>query len=63
MTPTIGIQGGFQLQTLKDGVVDRRSADQRLFPASVAAGARGAAKPATAADRPTREALVTAQER
>jgi imidazolonepropionase-like amidohydrolase len=63
ITPTIGIQGGNQLLTLKDGawIDDPR---MKLFPASATAGARALrAKPVSPSDLATREALVTAQER
>jgi Tol biopolymer transport system component/imidazolonepropionase-like amidohydrolase len=63
ITPTIGIQGGHQLLTLKDGawIDDPR---MRLFPDSATAGARALrAKPASAQDLATREALVGVQER
>ena len=63
ITPTIGIQGGNQLLTLKDPswIDDPR---MRLFPESTTAGARALrAKPASAQDVATREALVGVQER
>jgi imidazolonepropionase-like amidohydrolase len=63
ITPTIGIQGGNQLLTLKDPswIDDPR---MRLFPESTTAGARALrAKPASAQDLATREALVGVQER
>jgi Tol biopolymer transport system component/imidazolonepropionase-like amidohydrolase len=63
LTPTIGIQGGNQLLTLKDGawIDDPR---MKLFPASTTAGARELrAKPVSAPDLAAREALVAAQER
>ncbi|MGE0360958.1 MAG: amidohydrolase family protein [Vicinamibacterales bacterium] len=63
ITPTIGIQGGHQLLTLRDGawIDDRR---MRLFPEPTTAGARALrATPASAQDLATREALVGVQER
>jgi len=63
ITPTIGIQGGHQLLTLRDGawIDDRR---MRLFPESTTAGARALrATRASAQDLATREALVGVQER
>jgi imidazolonepropionase-like amidohydrolase len=63
ITPTIGIQGGHQVLTLRDGswLDDARLA--RLFPASAVEPSRGLrAKPASAADLAAREALVTPQE-
>jgi Tol biopolymer transport system component/imidazolonepropionase-like amidohydrolase len=64
LTPTIGIQGGFQVLTARDGswVDDPRI--QRFFPASASAIARALReKPMSAADLAQREALVTPQER
>ena len=64
LTPTITIQGGFQVLTARDPwwVDDARVA--RLFPASVAAAGKATrAKPLTAQDLASREALVTPQER
>ena len=63
MTPTITIQGGFQVLTAKDPwwVTDRRIA--ALFPPSVAqAGQAMTAKPLAGAELAWREALVTPQE-
>jgi Tol biopolymer transport system component/imidazolonepropionase-like amidohydrolase len=63
ITPTIGIQGGHQVLTLRDGawLDDVRLA--RLFPASAVAPSRGLrARPVSAADLAAREALVTPQE-
>jgi Tol biopolymer transport system component/imidazolonepropionase-like amidohydrolase len=63
ITPTIGIQGGNQLLTLKDGswIDDPR---MKLYPPSTTAGARALrAKPASPQDLATREALVGPQER
>ncbi len=64
LTPTITIQGGFQVLTARDPwwVDDARVA--RLFPASVAAAGKAMlAKPLSAQDLALREALVTPQER
>jgi imidazolonepropionase-like amidohydrolase len=64
LTPTIGIQGGFQLLTLRDGswIDDRRIL--RLFPASASAAARAAReRPASGQDLSQREPLVAAQEK
>ena len=63
ITPTIGIQGGNQLLTLKDGswIDDPR---MKLYPPSTTAGARALrAKPTSPQDLATREALVAPQER
>jgi Tol biopolymer transport system component/imidazolonepropionase-like amidohydrolase len=64
ITPTITIQGGFQVLNARDPwwVDDPRIA--RLYPASVVESGRAQrAKPLAAADLADREALVTAQER
>jgi Amidohydrolase family len=64
LTPTIGIQGGHQLLTLRDGswIDDVRL--QRLFPSSVLDGARALRKRAAdAQDVSEREALVSPQEK
>ena len=64
LTPTITIQGGFQVLTARDPwwVDDPRVTG--LFPASVAANGQAMrAKPLAAADLAAREALVTSQER
>ncbi len=64
ITPTITIQGGFQVMTARDPwwVDDARVA--RLFPASVrAAGVTMRERLLAGADLATREALVTPQER
>lgn len=64
MTPTITIQGGFQVLSARDPwwVADRRLA--ALFPPSVAAAGKAlAAAPLPAATLAAREALVTPQER
>ena len=63
MTPTITIQGGFQVLTAKDPwwVADRRITT--LYPAAVAqAGKAMVAKPLAGAELAWREALVTPQE-
>jgi Tol biopolymer transport system component/imidazolonepropionase-like amidohydrolase len=63
ITPTIGIQGGHQLLTLKDGswIDDPRMA---LYPPWVTAAARTLrATPASARDLADREALVAPQEK
>ena len=64
ITPTITIQGGFQVLTARDPwwVTDPRVT--RLFPPAVAAaGAALAAAPPNAATQAARAALVTPQER
>ena len=64
LTPTITIQGGFQVLTARDPwwVGDARVA--RLFPAAVAASGKAMrAKPLTGAELAAREALVTPQEK
>ena len=64
ITPTITIQGGFQVLTARDPwwVTDARVT--RLFPPSVAAAGQAAlATPPSAATLAAREALVTPQER
>jgi imidazolonepropionase-like amidohydrolase len=63
ITPTIGIQGGHQVLTLRDGswIDDPRIA--RMFPAAAAAATKALkAKGTTPADLAAREALVTPQE-
>ncbi len=63
ITPTITIQGGFQVLTARDPwwVTDARVA--RLFPPGVAAAGQAlVAAPASAATQVAREALVTPQE-
>jgi Tol biopolymer transport system component/imidazolonepropionase-like amidohydrolase len=63
ITPTIGIQGGHQLLTLKDGAWLEDPRIKTLFPASAAEPSRALrARPTTAADVAAREALVTPQE-
>lgn len=64
ITPTIGIQGGYQLLTLRDGswMGDARLA--RLFRASALDAAKALrGKPSTPQDVAAREALVVPQER
>ena len=64
ITPTITIQGGFQVLTARDPwwVDDPRVT--QLFPASVAANGQAMrAKPLAGAELTAREALVTSQER
>jgi imidazolonepropionase-like amidohydrolase len=63
LTPTIGIQGGNQLLTLRDGSWMDDPRIQRMFPPSVTAGARALSQRATPADLAQREALVAPQER
>jgi Tol biopolymer transport system component/imidazolonepropionase-like amidohydrolase len=63
LTPTIGIQGGHQVLTLRDGAWLEDVRIARLFPASAAASSRALrAKPQTPADLAAREALVKPQE-
>jgi Tol biopolymer transport system component/imidazolonepropionase-like amidohydrolase len=64
ITPTIGIQGGYQLLSLRDGswIDDRRL--QRLFPSSALDQVRALRKrPADAQDLAQRDAVVSPQER
>jgi Tol biopolymer transport system component/imidazolonepropionase-like amidohydrolase len=63
LTPTIGIQGGSQLLTLRDGSWMDDVRIQRMFPPSVTAGPRTFRQKSTAADLAAREALVAPQER
>jgi Tol biopolymer transport system component/imidazolonepropionase-like amidohydrolase len=64
LTPTIGIQGGFQLLTLRDGGWLQDPRIVRLFPASASAASLALRKqPANAGDLAGREALVSPQER
>ncbi len=64
LTPTIGIQGGHQLLTLRDGSWIDDVRIQRLFPASASAQARALReRPANAPDLAQREALLAPQER
>jgi imidazolonepropionase-like amidohydrolase len=64
LTPTIGIQGGYQLLTLRDGswIADPRL--QRLLPSTALDAARALRKrPADARDLAQREAIVSPQEK
>jgi Tol biopolymer transport system component/imidazolonepropionase-like amidohydrolase len=64
ITPTIGIQGGYQLLSLRDGswIEDQRL--QRLFPSSALDQVRALKKrPADAQDLTQREAIVSPQEK
>jgi imidazolonepropionase-like amidohydrolase len=63
LTPTIGIQGGFQLLTLRDGswIEDPRIA--RLMPLAAQPSRALLKQAATAADLAGREALIAPQER
>jgi imidazolonepropionase-like amidohydrolase len=64
LTPTIGIQGGFQLQTLRDASWLDDVRIQRLFPSSALDAARALrTRLPDAADLAEREALVAAQEK
>ena len=64
LTPTIGIQGGHQLLTLKDGSWLDDARIKTLFPATASEPSRALrAKPSTPADIAAREALVAPQER
>jgi imidazolonepropionase-like amidohydrolase len=64
LTPTIGIQGGFQLLSLKDGSWLDDARIQRLFPTSASSAARALrAKPVSAEEMAQREALIAPQER
>ena len=64
LTPTIGIQGGNQLLTLRDAAWIDDVRIQRLFPTSVWRPIRAFAdRPRDAGDLAAREALVGAQER
>ncbi len=64
LTPTIGIQGGFQVLTARDGSWIDDPRIQRFFPTSAAAAARALReKPMSAVELKQREALVTPQER
>jgi imidazolonepropionase-like amidohydrolase len=60
LTPTIGIQGGFRLQTMRDPSWMEDPRIQQLYPASVRAGRD---RQATAAAIDEAQRLVTAQER
>ena len=59
LTPTIGIQGGFQLLTLRDASWIDDPRIQRLFPPSAWRPARAAAR----ASRATRAGLADARRR
>jgi Tol biopolymer transport system component len=61
LTPTIGIQGGFRLQTMRDPSWMEDPRIQRLYPASVVRGGRGAPPTPAAIDEAQR--LVAPQER
>ena len=64
LTPTIGIQGGFRLQTLKDASWIEDPRIQRLYPAAVAGRWRDQTRtPASAAAIEEAQRLVTPQER
>jgi Tol biopolymer transport system component/imidazolonepropionase-like amidohydrolase len=64
LTPTIGIQGGHQLLTLRDRSWIDDPRIQRMFPASAWQGPRALAdRPANPDDLAEREALVAPQER
>ncbi len=64
ITPTIGIQGGHQVLTLRDGAWLDDPRITRLFPASASASSKALrAQPAAASDLAGREALVVPQER
>src|SRR5262245_13661814 len=64
LTPTINIQGGFQLLTLRNGAWMEDARVAQLFPASVTAASRALRqRPATAQDLASRDALVGPQER
>ena len=64
ITPTIGIQGGHQVLTLRDGSWLDDPRITRLFPASASASSKALrAQPAAASDLAGREALVVPQER
>jgi imidazolonepropionase-like amidohydrolase len=64
LTPTIGIQGGFRLQTLRDSSWIDDPRIQRLYPSSVAQRWRNETRtPASAAALEDAQRLVTPQER
>ena len=64
LTPTIGIQGGHQVLTLRDGSWMDDTRLQQLFPPSaMAAGRALRARPVDTADLAQREALVAPQEK
>jgi imidazolonepropionase-like amidohydrolase len=62
LTPTIGIQGGHQVLTLRDGSWLEDERLRRLAPDSLEASLTLRKAPADAADRAAREALVVPQE-
>jgi Tol biopolymer transport system component/imidazolonepropionase-like amidohydrolase len=64
LTPTIGIQGGYQVLTIRDGAWINDPRLQSLFPPSALDAARALrTRPPDAQDLTQREALVSAQER
>jgi len=63
LTPTIGIQGGFRLQTLRDSSWMDDPRIRRLYPASVVERARTGGRGDSAAAREDAERLVAPQER
>src|SRR5262249_49236516 len=64
LTPTIGIQGGFRLQTWRDASWMEDPRLQKLYPSSVVSRAREAARTApSAAALEDAQRLVTPQER
>ena len=63
LTPTIGIQGGFRLQTLRDSSWMDDPRIRRLYPASVVERARTGDRGDSAAAREDAERLVAPQER
>ena len=64
LTPTIGIQGGFRLQTLRDASWIDDPRIQKLYPASIAQRWRDETRtPASAATLEEAQRLVTPQER
>src|SRR5258706_3266110 len=64
LTPTIGIQGGFRLQTLRDASWMDDPRIQRLYPASIGQGWRNDTRvPASAAVLEEAQRLVSPQER
>ena len=63
LTPTIGIQGGYQVLMLRDASAIDDPRLQRLFPAAALAAARALrSRPANPRDLAQREALVVPQE-
>jgi imidazolonepropionase-like amidohydrolase len=64
LTPTIGIQGGFRLQTLRDASWIDDARIQRMYPASIAQRWRNETRvPLSAAALDEAQRLVTPQER